>query len=437
MYKALLSLVFTITFCGISFSETSNWPSWRGPYSNGVAPSNSIPPIKWSETINVKWKTELPGKGSSTPIIWGDEIFLTTAIKTNRVAKKEDLPIRNANFESKTTPPVNYYSFEILCFNKLTGKLKWKSVLNEAVPHEGHHSTHSYAAGSPTTNGNMLYVSFGSFGTYCLSMSGKLLWKRDFGRLTTRLGWGEAVTPVLFEDFLILNLDQEINSKIVALDCKTGETKWEKERDEKSTWNTPLIVKHLDKTQVILNGTNRIRSYDLNDGSLIWESSGMTTNAIPSAVSTNGFVFLMSGYRGAAAVSIPLDSKGYLDTTDKVSWRYSKGTPYVPSPVIHDNILYFTKGNSGTLSALDSKTGKPLFEDFRLENTSTFYASPVVANSLIYLVDRDGTTIVLKNKQKPEIIATNKLNETVDASPAISGNTIFIRGEKHLFAIEN
>ncbi|NBW59843.1 MAG: hypothetical protein EBR41_04675, partial [Crocinitomicaceae bacterium] len=153
-------------------------------------------------------------------------------------------------------------------------------------------------------------VSFGSFGFYCFDLFGNLLWQRDFGRLTTRLGWGEAVTPSLFNDSLVLNLDQEINSKIVVLDCNTGKTKWEKDRDEKTTWNTPLIVTHLDKTQVILNGTNRVRSYNLADGALIWETSGMTTNAIPSPISANGMAYVMSGYRGAAAIAIPLNSTG-------------------------------------------------------------------------------------------------------------------------------
>jgi outer membrane protein assembly factor BamB len=221
-----------------------------------------------------------------------------------------------------------------------------------------------------------------------------------------------------------------------VLDTNTGKTKWEKDRDEKTTWNTPLIVTHLDKTQVILNGTNRVRSYNLADGSLIWETSGMTTNAIPSPISSNGMAYVMSGYRGAAAIAIPLNSTGVLDTAEKVAWQYAKGTPYVPSPIINEDMLYFTKANSGILTALDLKTGKPIFEEFRLENTSTLYASPVIANGMIYFMDRDGTTVVIKIGRKPEIIATNRLNESIDASPAISGKTMFIRGEKHLFAIE-
>jgi outer membrane protein assembly factor BamB len=436
MFRFFVTGIVLIAIARFSFGEALNWPTWRGPQSNGIAPKNAAPPIRWSEKNNIKWKVELPGKGSSSPIIWGDDIFLTTAIKTDRIAKKNEQPKRNENFEAKTVPTANFYRFEVLCFDKNTGKLKWNKIANEAFPHEGHHSTHSYAAGSCVTDGKRLYTSFGSFGFYCFDLSGNLLWQRDFGRLTTRLGWGEAVTPSLFNDSLVLNLDQEINSKIVVLDCNTGKTKWEKDRDEKTTWNTPLIVTHLNKTQVILNGTNRVRSYNLADGSLIWETSGMTTNAIPSPISANGMAYVMSGYRGAAAIAIPLNSTGVLDTAEKVAWQYAKGTPYVPSPIINEDMLYFTKANTGILTALDLKTGKPIFEEFRLENTSTLYASPVIANGMIYFMDRDGTTVVIKTGRKPEIIATNRLNESIDASPAISGKTMFIRGEKHLFAIE-
>ncbi len=440
----LASLLFH-SFIYIALAQnnesTYNWPTWRGPNSNGVSSINSTPPIKWDEKTNIKWKTKLPGKGSSSPIIWGNNVFVLTAIKTDRLAKAEELPKRKNGLETKTIAPQNFYNFDVLCFDKTTGKLNWSKTANTAIPHEGHHSSHSYAASSPVTDGHRLYASFGSFGYYAFDFFGNLLWKRDLGRLTTRLGWGETVTPALFKNSLVLNLDQEIGSKIVVLDASTGKTIWEKDRNEKSSWNTPFIVPYKNINQVIINGTTQIRSYDLNDGKIIWETSGMTTNAIPSVLASSEIAYVMSGYRGAAAVAIPLSSNGELSESaesknSKALWRYSKGTPYVPSPLLFENNLYFTKGNSGLLTILDALNGKAIVEDFRLENTSTFYSSPVTANGMIYFIDRDGTAIIIKCGKVPKIISTNKLNDQFDASPAISGNTLFLRGENWLYAIE-
>ena len=415
---------------------TDNWPAWRGPTATGVAPANANPPTKWDATTNIRWKAELPGRGSATPVVWGDRVFIATAVKTDREAKPNELPPRDPKFEAKTNPPTHFYRFEVLCYDRDTGAVRWRHTAGEAVPHEGHHPSHSYAAGSPATDGTRLYVSFGSFGTFAYDFDGKQVWARDFGRLRTRLAWGEAVTPVVHGDTVLLNLDQEADSKLVALDAATGKTRWEVKRDEKTTWTTPFVVEHGKRTQVILNGTNRVRSYDLADGSLIWECGGMTTNAIPSAVAVGGVAYVVSGYRGAAAVAVPLDSTGDLGTTDKVAWRYGKGTPYVPSPLVHDGRIYFTQANSQVLTILDAKTGKPLLADERLPGVTTFYASPVAAAGRVYLVDRLGTTVVLKAGDTAEVLATNKLNDPIDASPVVAGEQLFLRGEKYLYCIE-
>ncbi|OWK34614.1 PQQ-binding-like beta-propeller repeat protein [Fimbriiglobus ruber] len=414
-----------------------NWPSWRGPSAVGVAPPGANPPVTWDAKTNIKWKVELPGRGSASPIVWGDQVFVVSAAKTDREAKPEELPKRDPRFDTKTSPPTHYYRFEVMSLDRQTGRTKWQHTATEAVPHEGHHPTHSYAAGSPATDGKRLYVSFGSFGIFAYDLAGNLLWKRDLGRMNTRLGWGEAVTPVVHGDYLILNWDQEADSKLIALDAATGQTRWEAKRDERTSWNTPLVVEYDGKTQVIVNGTKRVRSHDLADGKVIWEVGGMTTNAIPSAVTADGVAYVVSGYQRAAAVAVPLGATGDLtDSAGKVVWKYGKGTPYVPSPILVDGRLYFTEGNTQILTVLDAKTGKPLLAGERLSGVSSFYASPVAAAGRLYFVDRLGTTLVIKAAAEVEVLATNKLNEPIDASPAIAGKTLFLRGEKHLFAIE-
>jgi outer membrane protein assembly factor BamB len=412
-----------------------NWPQWRGPLANGTAPRGD-PPVHWDDKDHVKWKAELPGRGSATPIVWGDQVFILTAIDTGRPAAAGDLPKADPQFQKRTQAPTTYHEFVVLSFDRRTGKLRWRQTATEQVPHEGHHPTHSYAAGSPVTDGRYLYASFGSWGLYCYDLDGKLQWQRDLGKMQTRLGWGEAVTPVLHGDTLVVNWDQEAGSYITALDAHTGKPRWKVDRDEHTSWNTPLVVDGNGRTQVVVNGTNRVRSYDLATGQLLWQCGGQTVNAIPSAVARDGRVICMSGYRGSAAYAIPLDATGDLTGTDKVAWHYSKGTPYVPSPLLAGDRLYFTQANDALLTCLDARTGKPLIDRARLPGLTSLYASPVGAAGRVYLTGRNGTTLVLKQADKLEILATNRLGDPIDASPVVVGKQLFLRGEKYLYCLE-
>jgi outer membrane protein assembly factor BamB len=414
-----------------------NWHQWRGPLANGTAPKGD-PPVKWDEKTNVKWKTPIPGKGSATPIVWGDRVFVLTALDTGRQADPADLPKPDDRFEKRTTAPTTYYQFIVYCLDRQTGKVLWQKTAAEQVPHEGHQPTHSFAAGSPTTDGRYLYVSFGSRGLYCYDLEGKLQWTRDFGKMATRLGWGEAVTPTLHGDTLVVSWDQEAGSFITALDARTGATRWKTSRDEPTTWTTPLVVEYQGRTQVVVNGTNRARSYDLATGQELWQCGSQTpaVNPIPSAVRYGDRVICMSGYKTMTARAIALDATGDVTKSDKVAWHHDRGTPYVPSPLLAGNRLYFTQLNDPFLTCLDAETGKPVFDRVRLAGLGSVYASPVCAAGRIYLPDRDGTTLVFKKSDKLEILATNRLGETIDASPAVVGKQLFLRGEKHLFCIE-
>jgi outer membrane protein assembly factor BamB len=433
---ALFVLVAWLLVMPVSAADPQdNWPHWRGPEANGTAPKGD-PPIKWDEKKNIKWKAPLTGRGSATPIVWGDQVFIVTAIKTDRVAKEDELPKPDPKFEKKTTAPTNFYKFVVQCFDRKTGKISWEKTATEQVPHEGYQPTHSYAGGSPTTDGKYLYVSFGSRGIYCYDLDGKLQWERELGLLNTRFGWGEAVTPVIHGDSLLLNWDQEADSALICLNARDGKTKWKTDRDEKTSWNTPLVVEHKGTTQIIVNGTKRIRGYDIETGKELWQCGGMTVNAIPSAVSAGGVVYCMSGYKGAMACAISLDASGDVTDTDKVLWRYDEGTPYVPSPLLVRDRLYFTQSNDAFLTVLDIKTGKPLLHSERLSGVGSFYASPIAAAGRIYLTGRNGTTLVLKQSDKFEVVATNKLDDPMDASPAVVGKQLFLRGEKFLYCIE-
>ena len=415
-------------------ARLQNWHHWRGPNANGTAPK-ADPPLVWDAKTNIRWKAPIPGRGSATPIVWGDQVFVVTAIKTDRVASPADLPKGDPTLERKTTPPNTYYQFVVLSFDRNTGKLLWQKQAAEKVPHEGHHFSHSYAAGSPTTDGKLLYVSFGSFGIYCYDLAGNLQWQRDLGRLTTRLGWGEAVTPVIHRDRLILNWDQEKDAALICLEARTGKTVWKTPRDEVTSWNTPLVVEHKGRTQIVVNGTNRARGYDFETGKELWQCGPMTTNAIPSPVAADGVAYCMAGYGDSIAFAVPLDSVGDVGAAKGLLWRHGKGTPYVPSPLLLDDRLIFTHANIAVLTMLDRKTGTAMIDRERLPGQQSFYASPVAAAGRIYLVDRAGTTLVLKQGDTLEILSTNQLDDKVDASPALVGRQLFLRGESHLYCI--
>ncbi len=426
----------TSSAADFDIEKANNWPNWRGPNADGSAPK-ADPPTKWDAKTNIAWKTELSGKGSATPIVWGDRIFVLTAIKTDRKAKPEEMPKPDPRFDVKTDPPTHFHKFVVLCFDRTSGKKLWEKVVSEMVPHEGHHASHSYAAGSPTTDGKFLYVSFGSFGTVCLDFDGNVKWERtDLGRMHTRLGWGEAVTPVVAGGYLLLNHDQEADSKLICLDAATGKTKWTAKRDEKTTWATPVVIDHGGKMQAVTNGTTRVRSYDLATGEMVWQCAGMTVNPIPSPLRFGDSVICVSGYRGAAAMSVPLSSTGDLGDKGKVNWRYASGTPYVPSPVLVGDSLYFTSTNESVLTVLNAKTGKVIIDKERLPQVKNFYASPITAAGRVYFTDRSGTTVVLKAGATLDVVSVNKLDDPIDASPVAVGKQLFLRGEKYLYCIE-
>ncbi len=428
-----------------------NWPQWRGPNADGIAPKADLP-ARWDESTNIKWKIELPGSGSATPIVWRNRMYVLTAIKTDRkpvdagkAAEAEKTEERGGRggrrrggrggFRMSTPTPTTLYEFVILCLDANTGKTVWRKTAHEEVPHEGHHPSHGFASASPVTDGAYLYASFGSRGIYGYDVEGNFKWKRDLGDMKTRVGFGEGTSPVLHGDALVVNWDHDGESFITCLDARTGADRWRVDRNESSTWATPLIVEQGGVTQVVTSGKNRVRSYDLATGKLIWECGGQASNPIPSPVTLDGIVYCMTGFRGYALYAIPLDAKGDITDTDKIAWNRKDNGPYVASPIVYDGLLYFTKGRSGILSCVDAKTGKEHYTNQRLPDFDMLYASLVGAASKVYITARNGTTLVLKHGPKYEVLATNKLDDVIDASPVIVGKRLFLRGNKHLYCI--
>ena len=411
--------------------------------------TDAHPPIQWSETNHVQWKVAIPGRGSSTPILWDDQVFILTAIPTGPEAAAETADASGQPPDRSERPrrggagggggmvdrPTRAQQFTVLSFDRKTGKQRWTQSPRTQLPHEGHHKDHGFASASPVTDGKHLIVSFGSFGLYGYDLKGKLLWEKDLGDMRTRNSFGEGSSPALDGNTVVVLWDHEGDDFIVALDKRDGRELWRQTRDEPTGWCTPLIVSHGGRKQVIVNGTNKIRSYDLKDGKLLWECAGQTVNAIPSAVASQDRVFVMSGYRGNALQALRLDRSGDLTGTDGIVWSHAKSTPYVPSPLLVSDTLYFVSNNSALLSAFDAVTGKAHFEAERLDGLNGVYASPVAADGRIYVVGRDGNTAVLRHGSRLEVLAKNHLEDGFDASPAIVGRQIFLRGRQSLYCI--
>jgi outer membrane protein assembly factor BamB len=416
-----------------------NWGQWRGPAANGVA-THADPPTTWSETENVKWKVEIPGTGHSTPIVWEDRIFLLTAVPTGTsseppaAASGQGADNRRGRGQSG---PLAEQEFRVLCLNRADGAVRWQRPVLATMPHAGHHGDNSYASASPVTDGSRVYSYFGSYGLYCHDMDGNPVWSRQFPPMQSRNGFGEGASPALHGDTLVLVRDQEGDSMIYALDAATGETRWEKPRDEASNWSTPLIVETEGRTEVVVNGTAAVISYDLATGDVLWHCSGQTANPIPSPVAGHGMIYAMSGFRGSALYAVKQGATGQIDGTDAVAWTLDRGTPYVPSPLLLGDNLYFVQGNDSRLSRVNAKDGTVHYAQERLEGLRGGYPSAVAAAGRIYLVDRDGNSLVLNDGPTITVAAANTLDDRFTASPALVGTEMFLRGHRHLYCIAN
>ncbi len=418
----------------------SQWPQWRGPIGTGVAPDGD-PPLTWSETENLRWKVTIPGRGHASPIVWGDQVFVLTAVEVDPDAAP-DAAEDSATTDDRPrgTQAEGPVQFVVMALDRGSGKMVWQRIARTAVPHEGTHQTATWASASAATDGEVLVASFGSNGIYAYDLEGELLWERDLGDQATRNAFGEGSSPVIHGSKVIVNWDHEGDSFVVALDRDSGEPLWRRERDEPTSWSTPLVVEAGGRAQVITSASNRVRAYDLETGEVVWHVGGMTLNVIPTPSFADGLIYLMSGFRGNSLLAVRLDgAAGDLDGTEHVVWTHDRDTSYTPSGLVYEGTYYFVKRNNGILSALDARTGEVLFGPERLEaidGDGGIYASLVGAAGRVYITGQNGTTLVLRRGPELDIVATNRLDDGFDASPAIAGSQLFLRGREHLYCFE-
>lgn len=421
-YITLLLVILTNTVFSQSGNDyNSNWPAWRGPLANGIAPESN-PPVSWSEDKNIKWKTEIPYRGHSTPIVWDKYVFVTTAIANG--GAPESITV--------TLP----FIFKVIALNRADGKILWEKTVAEEEVQDRIHGTASHASNSSVTDGKYLYAYFGSRGLFCLDFEGNLIWKKDFGQMQKKVNMGEGSSPALFENKIVVQWDHEGQSEIFCVNKSTGKEIWKRKRDEPSSWSTPYILKYNGRVQVITTGSNKVRSYDLDNGDIIWECSGLTGNVTPNAVFGDGILFVMSGYSGNALLALRIDdAKGDISGSDAIVWSTNINTSYVPSPLLINKRLYFLRQYNGSVSCLDAITGNVFYGGKILPGLGIVHSSLVYACGRIYITGGSGLTYILKEGTELEIISKNQLDDSFTASPAIADNELFLRGQRFIYCI--
>jgi outer membrane protein assembly factor BamB len=414
-------------------ADVGSWPQWRGPTGNGVA-HGADPPVVWSEDRNVVWKRAIPGRGLSSPVVWKDRIYVTTAVPVGASLAAGPAPVDGAHDNMTARHEL---AFKVLAFDTASGAPVWETTVRRLRPHESTHTSASWASPSPATDGRRVYASFGSAGIYALDLAGKQLWSVDLGDMKIRHGHGEGSSPVLHGDTLVVNWDHQGQSFVIALAAATGKERWRVARDEITSWSSPLVVEHDGTVQVIVSATGRVRGYDLADGKEIWAAAGLSRNVVASPVAADGLVYVGNSYDERAMMAVDLRrARGDVSGGDAIVWTRSRDTPYVPSPVLSGDRLCFLKHYQALLTCVNGPSGETLFGPRRLPGMANIYASPVAAGGRLYVAGLNGATAVLADTDTFRHLATNRLDDSFAASPAVAGRAIYLRGERHLYKIE-
>jgi outer membrane protein assembly factor BamB len=422
--------------------EGENWPQFRGEGGRGIAPGSTLPD-KWSAAENVAWKIGVPGQGWSSPIVWKDRIYLTTAVSSSKTEPPKKGLYLGGERRDLIRPE---HQWKILCLELSSGKILWEHAAYKGTPSGPIHLKNTYASETPVTDGERIYAYFGNLGVFCVDNAGKEIWSRRFDPQKMRAGWGTASSPILYSDRLYIVNDNDDQSFILALDKKTGNEIWRVARDEKSNWSTPFVWKNPQRTEIVTAGTGRVRSYDL-DGKLLWSLKGMSSITIGTPYEADGLLYVSSGYvmdRSRPIYAIKPGANGdiSLETGQTnnagIAWCQPTSAPYNPTTLVYDNILYALY-DGGLLSAFDAQTGVEFYHRERLPEGLHFTAAPWACNGRIYCLNEDGVTFVIRAGKKFELLETNKLSsdDMCMATPAIVKNTLLIRSSARLYSIKS
>lgn len=438
MRKTLIQgLLLAILLINVAIVCGANWPQWRGPNGQGISEEKGLP-TEWSSTKNVLWRAEIAGRGHSSPIVWGNRIFVTSSLDGDVEPGAKAVIHFDRGKEFRHPDSLGgdrRHVLKVLCIDRDSGKILWERIAYEGRVYDDRHKKSSYASATPITDGKYLYAFFGSEGLYCYDFKGNLIWKRNFGGIAT-FGMGFGTSPVLYRNKIILQCDEDNGEKsfIVAVDKATGKDLWKLPRKVQASWATPILVGTPNHMELITSGNEKIIAYDPATGKELWFCKGVDSNAIPTPVAADNMVIVSAGFPKKITMAIKLNRTGDLTGTDGIAWKYDKGTAYVPSPILYDGYLYLMT-DKGILTCLEPGTGVVKYEGGRVPVPATFTASPVAFDGKILLTSEDGDTFVIKAGPTHEVLRTNSIGEPVYASLAISAGRLFIRSAKALYCI--
>lgn len=428
--RCLHTLAIAATFVGASaVISAENWPGWRGPNSQGVSSETSLP-TEWGPDRNILWKTELPD-GHSSPSVWGDRIFVTAQIEGEAIPGHIPESVRIKQPHPDSVAGDRSHTLKVLALDAKTGKILWEQVAYEGPMFDARHRRSSFAGPTVATDGKLLFAYFGSEGLYAYDVNGKFLWK--VRELFHTLGLGTGASPVLFGNTVIIQRDEDANktSAIVAYDKATGKEVWRTVRPVGHSWSTPVLVDVNGRTELVTNGSEHIIGYDPATGKELWRTPGVRSNAIHTPLVGAGLVIATAGFPAKRIIAI---RPGDVPDDQRVAWEFTRGTGYVLSNILYGDYVYLLTDN-GIVTCLEAKTGKIVYQGGRPPVPANFMGSPIAYGGFIAMTSDEGTTYMLKAGPTHEIVRVNSIDEPVYSSLAPSNGRIYIRGQRHLYAI--
>jgi outer membrane protein assembly factor BamB len=438
-------LALFLIFCTVTSIQAQNWPSFRGPHASGVADSKPTP-TSWNveKNSNIAWKVPIPGLALSSPVVWEDKVFVTTAVSSDPKSY-----FRHGLYgDVDSAEDMSKHTWKVYCLDKRTGKILWERVAHEGIPKTKRHIKSSFANSTPVTDGKNVIAFFGSEGLFCYDLNGKLKWKADLGVLDAGwffdpdYQWGTASSPIIYKDLVIVQCDIQKGSFIAAYHLKDGKQVWKTPREEIPSWGSPTIVEGKNRVELVTNATKAVRGYDPLTGKELWKLIGNPEVTATTPIAAHDLIYICNSYRpnqpiyaikqGAATGDISL--KDGKTSNDFVAWSMQRGGSYMPTPLVYGEHLY-VNANHGVMTVYQAKTGERVYQQRIGDKGGAYSASPIAANGKIYLTSEDGEIFVVKAGPKYELLSVNPMGEVLMATPAISDGMIIVRGQKHVFGI--
>jgi outer membrane protein assembly factor BamB len=454
--KAVFAGSFVMA-CLAAAALADDWPEFRGPNGSAVSADKQLP-AEWGRDSNVAWKVKLHGYGWSSPVVWGDRVFVTTAVSDNQKKPSGGMGGFSPGGFGGGRPPSDVYKWQVYCLKASDGAELWHQTAAEHKPTIAIMAANTYASETPLTDGERVYAYFGMTGVFCFDMDGKPLWNKDLGSYRMGMGYGTGGSPAQDARRLFVQCDNEEKSFLVALDKKTGEELWRKERPEASTWSTPLVWKNKGRTEVVCMGSKKVRSYDPETGEQLWELGGMSGQCHASPATGDDLLYVGTGggfgpsgfgsggfgpggggrplFAVKAGASGDITLKGDATSNDGVAWFQPQAGPDMASPLVYDGYVYVLEQRGSRLSCYDAKSGERVYRE-RLSGATGFTASPTACDGKVFCPADDGRTYVVQAGRDFKVLAKNDLNEMMWASPAVAGGSLFLRTVDHLYCIRS